>query len=456
MINKKQQSTRMTGIDQISWNLFNDQDGYCIWGLSRLGEPLKDDLVEKTLKYLIDTIPILNCKPKTNWLYGRWQFIEKKDVRDLIVRIKAATDEDAKERLKQVFLNPINPAREAMIRIISIDGPLVHYFVIQIHHLVLDGEGLKRICVRFAEIYKELHKDITWKPDKTLDPNRSWWQIAKGFGLIHLWLVLKASMINIFKDFIKPVILKKAKYNLYGDNLSAADFMTLTSPYFESIIIDKEIMLKFKAFTNKKNCTVNDVLITTLSLATSKWNRDRGDNREWLKFAYTVNLRRWWGEPKGTFGIYSAILSFEEINRNLADTAIALSSVKAKVDKVKERIALDYFASMFYLKFVPYFLVRNFSLCLKEKFYAFVSYNHGMTNIGIVFQEAGDFGHTEALDYSFLAPQVPGGGSIYTITTYKNMTTIHLGCNEDYLKRESARSFLALWKEKIVEVIAVE
>ena len=67
-------------------------------------------------------------------------------------------------QLHQVFLNPIDAKKMSMIRIISINGPSTHYFVIQVHHLVVDGEGLKRICVKFAEIYRELSKDDNWHP----------------------------------------------------------------------------------------------------------------------------------------------------------------------------------------------------------------------------------------------------------------------------------------------------
>lgn len=79
-----------------------------------------------------------------------------------------------------------------------------------------------------------------------------------------------------------------------------------------------------------------------------------------------------------------------------------------------------------------------------------------MTNIGIVFEEAGDFGHTKAIDYSLLAPTFPGGTIIYTITTYKNITTIYLGCSEDYLTKKSAKSFLMLWKYMILKVISAK
>jgi len=295
-----QTSTRMSGMDQFGWNVLNE-DWYCIWGIALLEEPLEDDLIIKALRYLIQTIPILNSKPVINWLYGYWQFIEKDNVEDLISRTNIETDEEAKEELTKVYLNPINAKELSKIRIISIDGPLKHYFVIQIHHLAMDGEGLKRICVRFAEIYKGLYKDKEWKPSGMLDPCRSWWQIARNFNLRQLWLIPKACIINIYV-MITSILQNRMNYTLIGDS-KVDEKAEIKSPrYFESIMIEQEAMLKLKAFTKSRHFTINDILMASLSLATMKWNKDRGDNREWLKFGYTANLRRWWGEPNGTFG----------------------------------------------------------------------------------------------------------------------------------------------------------
>jgi NRPS condensation-like uncharacterized protein len=451
MSKNTQTSTRMSAMDQVGWNVLNE-DWYCIWGIALLVEPLKDDLIKKALRYLIQIIPILNSKPVTNWLYGYWQFIEKDNVEDLILRTKTETDEKAKEELNKVFLNPINAKALSMIRIISIDGPLKHYFVIQIHHLAMDGEGLKRICVRFAEIYQELYKDKEWKPAGILDPCRSWRQIASNFNIRHLWLIPKACIINIYV-MITSILQNRMNYTLIGDS-KVDEKAEIQSPrYFESIMIEQEAMLRLKAFTKSRHVTVNDIFMTSLSLATMKWNKDRGDNREWLKFGYTVNLRRWWGEPNGTFGNFSSVLIHDEIKANLQTPSIALAAIKSKLDKLKKRIGLDNFVIAMILKLMPYFIVSRFFLWLKNKLLEFLKHAHGMTNIGIVFEEAGDFGHTKAIGYSFLAPTFPGGCIVYTVTTYKNVTTIYLGSSEEYLKKESAKSFLLLWKQMMLKVI---
>lgn len=338
----------MTGMDQLVWNLTNDNDLFCIWGIASLEEPLKDDLIKKALEHLITIIPILNCKPNTNWLYGNWQFIKKENVDDLFVRINTKTDKETEEQLKKIFSNPINVKKNSMIRLISIDGPLKHYFVIQVHHLVVDGEGVKRICIKFAEIYQELYRNKHWKPPRILDPSRSWGQIARNFTIRHIWLIIKAYFINIYR-LIAYFIQKKARYKIAGD--TRGDNKTdIQPPYFEGIRIEKDSMLKLKAFTKSQQVTVNDVLMSSFSLATMKWNKDHGDDREWLKYAYTANMRRWWGEPNGTFANISAVLLHHELYENLQEVSNALTITKSKVNKVKKIIGLDIFFNLAAIK----------------------------------------------------------------------------------------------------------
>ncbi|MBN2418533.1 MAG: hypothetical protein JXL81_04055 [Deltaproteobacteria bacterium] len=455
-VKKTLNSTRMTGLDQFLWNLTNDQDLFCIWAIARVEEPLKDNLIKKSLEYLIKIVPILNSKPVTNWLSGKWQFIEKTNVEDLVTRINVKTDEEAIERLHNVFLNPIDACGFSKIRVISIDSPHKHFFIIQVHHLAVDGEGLKRICVKFAEIYQELYNNPEWKPVQILDPCRSWQQIAKKISWLHLFLIPKSYIINLFKMIVLAASRDRVRYKIIGDVKSDDMKDVLKPPYFEDITIEKKTMLELKEFTKRQHCTVNDVLITSFSLATMKWNQGRGDNLNKLRFGYTANIRRWWGEPAGTFGNFSGILMHDEISRNLQKSSDALSSTIKKMNKVKKTVGLDGFITLLQIKLIPYCIIRRLALRLKKKAFDYVRRIHAMTNIGIIYKEAGNFGHTSAIEYSIIAPALSGGTIIYTITTYKDKTTIYLGASEDYLTKTSAKSFLKLWKQMILEGISTE
>ncbi|MCI5146854.1 MAG: hypothetical protein D3923_15350 [Candidatus Electrothrix sp. AR3] len=369
----------------------------------------------------------------------------------MIVRIQTKTDKEAEAQLKNIFLHPVNAKECSMIRIHSVDGPLKHYLVIQVHHLVVDGEGVKRICVKFAEIYQALYRDKDWKPAKVLDPCRSWQQMVKNVSLRSFLFAGKVYFSNMFA-MIASVLKKGTRYQLIGDRDVDKDLQEAS--YFESIIIEEELMMQFKAFTSRQQITVNDVFMTSFSLATMQWNTDRGDERAWLRFYYTANLRRWWGEPNGTFGNFSIVLTHEEVFENLQSPSLALANTKAKVDKVKKLIGINSFILMMLLQGTPYVLIRQFFLGIKGKLIEFLRHNHVMTNIGIIYKEAGDFGHTQAVNYSLLAPTVADGCILFTLSTYRNVTTIHLGSTESSLKKESAKRFLTLWKQMILKVIS--
>ncbi|MCI5165915.1 MAG: hypothetical protein D3903_07430 [Candidatus Electrothrix sp. GM3_4] len=459
-----QQFIRMSGTDQVVWNLVDDQDLFCIWAIASLTEPLQDALVEQSLKYLLQTIPILNARPVTTWFSGKWQLLARENVDDLIVRVQTANDAEAEakteEQLQKVFTNPIKAKDAAMIRLYSIDGPEKNYFVIQVHHLVVDGEGLKRICVQFAEIYRAVYRDPSWEPVNVLDPCRSLGQIlgqappSRFLAALSTYLV---GLVNLLAKII-PALRQRKKTGGYrlintaetDNDLSEASL----SAFFTSIVFEQEVMLEAKAFTKRRSVTLHDLLMTSFSLATMEWNKERKDERNWLRFSYTANLRRWWGEPSGTFGNFSLILTHEEVFHNLQSPAQALAATKAKLDQEKKIIGLDSFFVTMLLPALPYFLIRRSSLYLKEKMLAFARQNQAMTNIGIIPEQACDFGHSKAEGYSLLAPTIAGGCLLFTISTYKNVMTLHLGCTEDALSKEDGQDFLRLWKKKFSEVIA--
>ena len=449
----------MSGTDQVVWNLVDDQDLFCIWGIASLTEPLQDALLEKSLKYLLRTVPILNAYPVTTWFSGKWQFLEKENVAELISRVQATSDAETEELLQQVFTHPINAKDAAMIRLHSIDGPEKHYFVIQVHHLVVDGEGLKRICAQFAEIYRAVYRDPSWEPVHVLDPCRSLGQILRQAAPSRLLAALPAYLTSLIRLLAKaaPALgqRKKAGYRLINTaGIDGDSGLASLSPFFASIVLEQEVMVEAKAFTQRQNVTIHDILMSSFSLAIMAWNTERGDKRNWLRFAYTANLRRWWGEPSGTFANFSVILTHEEVFHNLQSPSLALAATKAQLDQVKKHIGLNSFFVTVLLPALPYFLLRPISLSHKEKLLAFARQNQAMTNIGIIPEQAGDFGHTRAEGYSLLAPTIAGGCLLFTISTYNNVMTLHLGCTEDALNKEDAQAFLCLWKEKFLQVIA--
>ncbi len=365
-------STRMSGTDQVVWNMVDDQDLFCIWGIASLTEPLHDALIAKTLKYLIQTIPILNTRPVTTWFAGKWQFLEKEDIQDLIHQTQATTATQVKEQLQQTFTTPINAKNGAMIRVHTIDGPEQHYLVIQVHHLVMDGEGLKRVCAQFAEIYRVVYQDPSWTPAEQRDPCRSLSQIVRQANLINLSRLFWALPTFFSRFFVRIRPRERQKRTLEHHNYrlinnAPPDQVLSHTPSFASILLSKEVMHKAKAFTRQRTTTIHALLMASFALAAREWNRQREDQRNWLRFFYTANLRRWWGEPKGTFANFSVFLTFDEPLQNLQTPTQALKTAQTNLEQEKKIIGIDSFFIMLLLPALPYVLIRHASLFFKKR-----------------------------------------------------------------------------------------
>ncbi|WPD21392.1 MAG: condensation domain-containing protein [Candidatus Electrothrix scaldis] len=450
---RPKKTIRMSSADQVLWDMVNDQDLFCIWALVTLTEPLQDVLIEKTLKYLLQAIPILNARPVTNWFSGKWQFLAQEKVSDLIERVRTNSVAETQEQLQKIYNTPIKATDGAMIRLHSIDGPESHHFVIQVHHLVMDGEGVKRLCAQFAEIYRGLFYDPSWEPDQEPYHYRSHAQLLAGISSLRLVTAVPAYLLNLLvKAGFRQGHKEKGNYQLLSKEERNQEIPS--SPYFARIDLEEEVIQRAQDVSRRRKTTLHALLMASFSLAIMTWNQARGDKRNWLRFYHTANLRRWWAEPKGTYANFSSILEHEELFSNLQSPFHALAASKKQLKWVKQGIGIDVFLLSMLTHFVPYVFVQRYALHLKEKLLAFVPHNQAMTNIGIIPQEAGNFGKTKALAYSLLAPTVPGGCQLFTISTYDKVMTLYLGCSEEGLSKDEAQDFLRLWKEKILEVIS--
>ena len=171
--------TKEAVIDRLVHHWMYNQPTSCLWGVIGLNEPLSDDIIEKALKVLIDAVPILNARLRTRLWSGYWEFVEPGDIQALISRKKVSDRQDTDRLLKEIINNPIDSENPPLIRITSIDLPDDHYLVLQVHHILMDGEGSKQLFSLFARIYRELERDARWQFTRSPAMERSWSQMAK-------------------------------------------------------------------------------------------------------------------------------------------------------------------------------------------------------------------------------------------------------------------------------------
>ena len=438
-------------IDRFIHHWMYKQPTSCLWGIIGLDEPLSDEIIEKALKTLIYTVPILSARLKKGLWRGYWEFVEPGNTKTLITRKRASDGKEAVRLLKEAIKNPIPADNPPVIRITSIDLPDNHYLILQIHHTVMDGEGSKQLFDLFAKIYRELEKDPQWQPDNFPVMNRSWFQIAK-YLKWHRFLI---APIIAFKEFIIVIYtmlkFRKTASVIIGDYSEKNKNTVPENPQIESFVIyDYEIDL-IKARLKKEGAKVNDLIMAALMTTVNAWNSAYGETFSYVLSGYTVNLRRWWGRPEGTFANMSAICLVIANTEDLVDVHKAIKALKPKFDKAKKEFGLKELWDLLSLKIQPELISRILSFLIIRV----IKKTHALTNIGIIPESAGNFGRIKAKSYSLIAPPLPSPNLLFTATSYKNNLTVYCNFNGTYMKPETVRNLMRQFKDNILEFARV-
>lgn len=441
----KNKLPRTNATDCIVWAITKDRPNFCGWNIFEIDEPLCDDRITKSLEHLIRLIPVLIAKPRFGLWRGHWEFRDQVDIRRLATRVTAKTAEETTSLINEILNIPIYLDKDPYIKLISIDGPGKHYFVVEIHHFVMDGEGFIHLLEQFASCYRKIQEEPDWRSEEPLETERSLWQI--GAQLKWRQFLVGARQSRQHKKKMKP---QAACGVISGDFQGVSD--TVEKPRFESLRIDPISFAKVRAVIRRerKGYTVNDVLMATTMSTVCQWNRERGEYRN-VRTGFGVNLRQW-GKPKGTFANMSTVEMLEESAEKLLDVRIALQSLKPKLAEAKRTLGLKHFWMLLLLAPVPEYLLLRMGPLFRKAHRELQSKSHGMTNIGVMPQRAGDFGHAQALSCSIVAPVSPRPNVILTITIFKSALTVNMSYSGKHMKTETAKAFLEKWRGRLMSL----
>ncbi len=436
-------------LDRAVYHWMHDQKDACLWGIIGLDAPLSDDLIEMTVRLLIKIVPIVSSKQERGLWTGRWVYVEPGDISRLITRKTASNKNETEALIKDVLNNPIDTHTPPVFRVTSIDSPDDYYLVLQVHHNVVDGEGAKILFEMFAEIYRSVEMDPLWQPTHFPDMNRSWLQLTK-----HLkwYRMIMAPIVN-FKETLKALIFvmrhKKSGNVISGDFPGTSESRFTEQPCFESLEIkNNELDLIKKKYT-QQDAKINDFIMASLMTTVNSWNMSHGRKFSYVYSGYTANLRRWWGQPKGTFANMSVILMASARSEELTNVHQALKILKPKFDKAKKTFGIKEIWDHVTIMMQPELAGRLLSLLITK----LTRKIHALTNIGIIPESAGDFGRVKAISYSLLAPPLPSPNVIFTASGFKNNLTIHCNFSKIHMKPETAKKFMNMFKENFLELL---
>ncbi len=438
-----------TLMDRAVYHWMHDQKDACLWGLIGLDAPLSDDLIEKTLRLLIKIAPIVSSKQERSLWTGRWVYVEPGDVSSLITRKTASNKKELEAFVKEVINNPIDTDTPPVFRVTSIDSQDEHYLVLQVHHNVVDGEGTKKLFELFAEIYRAVERDPLWQPTHYPEMNRSWFQLTK-----HLkwYRMLLAPVVN-FKEILGIIIFfmrqKKSGNVISGDFPGISESRFTEQPFFETLEIKNNELDQIKKKYTQYHAKINDFIMASLMTTVNSWNKSYGHQFSHVHSGYTANLRRWWGQPEGTFANMSVIRMVAARSEELNDVHQALKTIIPKFNKAKKEFGIKEIWDHVTLMMQPELVSRVLSFLIAK----LTRKTHALTNIGIIPESAGDFGRVKALSYSLLAPPLPSPNVIFTASSFNNNLTIHCNCNKIHMTPETAKKFMARFKENFLEFL---
>ncbi|MCP4022135.1 MAG: hypothetical protein GY729_09860 [Desulfobacteraceae bacterium] len=446
--NEKLFITKEAAMDRLIYHWMSKEPSFCLWGIIELTTSLDDDLIEKTLGILIENVPILSAKLHMGLWNGYWGHTDPGDIRQLITRKTVSDDKQARQIKNECVKNPIDPLASPLIRVISIDGPHKHYLILQVHHLAVDGEGCKQLFNLFAYIYRNLTSNQNWQPDITIDANRSWRQLSAYLKWHQLLMMPVHTFRELFKGLYTMTGFSKTSSRICP-KLQDQNRNTLPDePAMESISLTPKEIDIIKTELQTYSATVNDYLMAALMTTVNHWNKKKTTPFSKVLSGYTIDGRRWLGQPKGTMANMSATHYLVAGISELMDIQTALKAVKPKLDKAKKYLGLRETWDMVSIRMQPELISRTIAFLLP----VLMNKMHALTNIGIIPDSAGDFGSAKAVDYSINAPVVPGCCVLFTATSYKNKLTLHVNFNNNYIKKQHIQEFMTLFQTNLTSL----
>lgn len=438
---------RTVFIDRFIAEWMEGQNEYWLWEVAVLDRPLPDELIAKALAALLKLVPVLSTRPRFRFWRGHWESVDPGDLSRLVTR-KTASAVQQVEELVNNAITDFSDSDPPYFRITSIDGPEEHRLVLQVHHLIVDGDGAKSVFEAFAHCCRELSRDPEWAPTGPRDMDRSWWQMIRQ---LRWWQFLMAPLVFHFNTLLIIVGLfrRGAIWRVSGDHTGPFPSGPPQQPGYATLIVPAQDVARLKTVMKQAGATINDAVMTAHMTAMALWNRSRNEAFRWVGSGYTGNLRRWWARPAGTFANMSCIKLLWAWEEQLTDSKTAFAALKPKLDREKRFFALDDLWLFLSECFLPEALLKLPAVMFSSLLHKVTRGIAPVTNIGLMPEDAGDFGAATASELSLIAPFFPGQGVLITLTGYKGTLTFQLGFDGEYMEAETAQAYLDLLREQL-------
>ncbi|MCI1960235.1 MAG: hypothetical protein LKJ25_11515 [Clostridia bacterium] len=243
---------------------FNDHQ---LHSVIKFDNKINADVMEKAVKLLLKTIPILSCTyhPKNGNSYWETTNSKFKDVFTIVYN-----DED----FNNFTTSKINELTGPQIKVCLYSSDRDSISVI-INHMVCDGAGFKQCLYLLSSFYSNLIKDINYSPQFTIKGKRGIKNITSQIGLL--------TKINI-------LLFQNKDNNQKSTHKFPFDRNENVAPFIAKYEISEKRSIMLFDFCKENNVTINDLALTAYYRVLAKMMHMNGKQ---LKVPIMIDMRRY-------------------------------------------------------------------------------------------------------------------------------------------------------------------
>lgn len=343
-------------------------------------------IIEKAVRLTLDAEPVFGCRFVDHWCTPYWSRIGNLDDAGLF-RLVDTTD--VGRELSGFLATPIDPFKGPQVQV-RIFRSTTDTLCIKVNHMVADAAGVKDYAYLLASLYRELSRDIKYKPAPNLG-SRSLRQVSRHFGIIDKLRIMRRG----FRD--------KKSMGAYWSAIPSAN--GTYNPVFVFRKISREKFRNLRLYGHRENATLHDMVLAAYYRALFEViNQCPGIP---MGLITTADLRRYIPSGKTEAICNCSALVYSNIGMEIGDSFDdTLSRVQNDMNIRKADFLglgdLPFLAII--SRCLPHFLSKRLILRMILTRAKSGHFATALTNMGAIDYEKLDFGDVRVTDAFLTAP----------------------------------------------------
>ena len=282
--------------------------------------------LQKALRLLLDTEPVLGCRFVENLWKAFWEPIPENELdKAKLLERKSGSLPEQEEALNKFYGESIDGLSGPQLKAMLFSRQSGDRLVLKINHLVCDAGGFKEVLYRLSSIYTKLASDPDFRPE-VRNGSRSLGQVYRNFtpfarlGIFHRGLKELFRAANPSQSQQYPAVKERQG-----------------PVYFQFKHFSRDRSAQVMDYARQHDATLNDVVVTAVFRAIARQAGWEVNKAGAMRINGTVDLRRYLPSGKADAlcmlsGVYSVVME-DSVDDRFEDT---LLKIRLKINEQKE------------------------------------------------------------------------------------------------------------------------